>query len=175
MDSGGSPSQVTNHELLNQILVTLQSIKSDYRQLCTAMETIEGRVNVLAGVKQLFDAAEDRQQSAARALMPGHSARDDGSGSPNKSSIISHSPGLLLAEGAPSPAQTGKSIFTGRSSTPAVSSRIILTTYPGQSGIDPLVVDWGHRDPIQRGPVVVSRSQSTIGRRNGTRLVVVSE
>ena len=40
-------------------------------------------------------------------------------------------------------------------------------TYPGQSGINPLPMDWGHKDPQERGPVVVSRGQTTIRRRNG--------
>ncbi|KAH8664334.1 GTP cyclohydrolase N terminal-domain-containing protein [Xylariales sp. PMI_506] len=46
------------------------------------------------------------------------------------------------------------------------SSRIILTTYPKQIGIDPLPLNWGAADPKERGPVVVSRSSSTIGKRN---------
>ena len=52
----------------------------------------------------------------------------------------------------------------GRKSS--VTSRIILTTYPGQSGIDPLPMNWGEEDPGKRGPVVVSRQKSTIRRRN---------
>lgn len=40
-------------------------------------------------------------------------------------------------------------------------------TYPKQIGIDPLPMDWGNPDAIKRGPVVVSRSPSTIRRRNG--------
>ncbi len=52
----------------------------------------------------------------------------------------------------------------GRKSS--VTSRIILTTYPGQSGIDPLPMEWGHSDSATRGPVVVSRNASTIRRRN---------
>lgn len=41
------------------------------------------------------------------------------------------------------------------------------STYPGQSGINPLPMDWGNKDPQERGPVVVSRTQSTLRRRNG--------
>ncbi|QUC19409.1 uncharacterized protein UV8b_03650 [Ustilaginoidea virens] len=47
------------------------------------------------------------------------------------------------------------------------TSRIVLTTYPKQTGISPLAMDWGNVDPLRRGPVVVSRSPSTIRRRNG--------
>lgn len=46
------------------------------------------------------------------------------------------------------------------------SSRVILTTYPKQIGIKPIPLEWGAADPVQRGPVTVSRSPSTIGRRN---------
>ena len=54
---------------------------------------------------------------------------------------------------------------TSRTSSSA-TSRIILTTYPGQSGIDPVLMDWGNPDPHLRGPVVVSRNPATIRRRN---------
>ncbi|KAI5306917.1 Uracil-regulated protein 1 [Ascosphaera pollenicola] len=46
------------------------------------------------------------------------------------------------------------------------TSKIILTTYPGQSGVNPIPLDWGNPDPLKRGPVVVSRHKSTIKKRN---------
>ncbi|KAI1663196.1 gtp cyclohydrolase ii protein [Pyrenophora tritici-repentis] len=46
-------------------------------------------------------------------------------------------------------------------------SKIILTSYPGQAGVDPLPMEWGAKDPAVRGPVVVSRHPNTIRRRNG--------
>ncbi|KAI2643469.1 GTP cyclohydrolase N terminal-domain-containing protein [Xylaria nigripes] len=45
------------------------------------------------------------------------------------------------------------------------SSRIILTTYPRQIGINPIPLQWGAPGP-ERGPVVVSRASSTIRKRN---------
>jgi hypothetical protein len=48
-------------------------------------------------------------------------------------------------------------------------------TYPGQSGINPLPMDWGHKDPQQRGPVVVSRGATTIRRRNGKSPIPISK
>jgi hypothetical protein len=48
------------------------------------------------------------------------------------------------------------------------TSKIILTSYPGQAGVDPLPMEWGAKDPAVRGPVVVSRHPNTIRRRNGT-------
>ncbi|KAJ1515028.1 Uracil-regulated protein 1 [Coelomomyces lativittatus] len=44
--------------------------------------------------------------------------------------------------------------------------RVILTTYPGQVGIHPINLNWGHPDPKHRGPIVVSRHPDTIRVRN---------
>lgn len=45
-------------------------------------------------------------------------------------------------------------------------SRIVLTTYPGQVGIDPVPLKWIARNAEERGPVVVSRHPSTLKKRN---------
>lgn len=143
--------------LLNQIHITLQTIQQDYNHLSAAVETITGRVNILAGIKQVQDVAKDQNQvpNGNAAYIP---ARPETSRSLTCDLESPNLPTLeRVHEEHPLPAL--------RSST---TSRIILTTYPGQSGIDPLAMAWGHTDPVQRGPVVVSRSQSTIRRRNGT-------
>ncbi|KAK4164875.1 GTP cyclohydrolase N terminal-domain-containing protein [Cladorrhinum sp. PSN259] len=68
------------------------------------------------------------------------------------------------------PAEAGTSSPLATPGTPDVksgfSSRVILTTYPKQIGIKPLPLNWGAADPMQRGPVTVSRAPSTIGKRN---------
>jgi GTP cyclohydrolase I-like protein len=46
-------------------------------------------------------------------------------------------------------------------------AKIVLGTYPNQAGVHPAPMDWGNPDPELRGPVVVSRQKSTVGRRNG--------
>ncbi|KAJ2798137.1 Uracil-regulated protein 1, partial [Coemansia helicoidea] len=46
------------------------------------------------------------------------------------------------------------------------TSRVVLTTYPSQLGIDPVPLKWGGKTAAERGPVVVSRQQDTLGRRN---------
>lgn len=139
-------------ELLGQIQKTLQAIQADYKSLAAAVDTINGRVNVLSGVKQVHDAANHdhiNEDEGSKALVveangPLHDASDRRTHNSHKEPVSATSP--------------------ARSSA---ISRIILTTYPGQSGIDPLPMSWGHQDPLQRGPVVVSRSQSTLRRRNG--------
>lgn len=167
MDIGDSTLRSTSHDLLKQILATLQSIQSDYRQLSTSLDTIEGRVNILAGVKQIYNAAGNRQELNDE----GKASENLGRGHDSVVSSVTDSGNMLLADvlSNPAPLQTVKPVSSGRIPSSTASSRIILTTYPGQSGIDPLVLNWGHRDPLQRGPVVVSRSQSTIRRRNGTK------
>ena len=139
-------------ELLGQIQKTLQAIQADYKSLAAAVDTINGRVNVLSGVKQVHDAANHdhiNKDGGSKALVveangPLHDASDRRTHNSHKEPVSATSP--------------------ARSSA---ISRIILTTYPGQSGINPLPMSWGHQDPLQRGPVVVSRSQSTLRRRNG--------
>lgn len=45
-------------------------------------------------------------------------------------------------------------------------SRVILTTYPGQSTVNPIPIKWGAADPQERGPIIVSRQGTTISKRN---------
>ncbi|KAI9367240.1 GTP cyclohydrolase N terminal-domain-containing protein [Aspergillus egyptiacus] len=63
-----------------------------------------------------------------------------------------------------------KGMETTTVQSPTSSSRyskhIVLTTYPGQSGIDPVPLEWGAKDAKSRGPVVVSRSGAFLKRRN---------
>ena len=147
--------------ILCEIQATLQSIQQDYAALSAVVETINGRVNILSGVKEVQDAAglelrpcqpvtvknpllSDEANATTSSVHP--IATSDFSGNNNRP---------LASLSLPVPPK------------PNLSSRIILTTYPSQSGIDPLTMKWGDSDPRRRGPVVVSRSQSTLRRRNG--------
>ncbi|KAG8891238.1 hypothetical protein FRC01_014817, partial [Tulasnella sp. 417] len=44
--------------------------------------------------------------------------------------------------------------------------RVIITTYPDQSGIKPVAINWGAAAPAERGPVVCSRQPNSIKSRN---------
>ncbi|RLL94703.1 Uracil-regulated protein 1 [Aspergillus turcosus] len=46
------------------------------------------------------------------------------------------------------------------------SKHIVLTTYPGQSGVDPVPLVWGAPDAKSRGPVIVTRGAGMLKRRN---------
>lgn len=157
-----SASQDDCLDLLKQMQASLQSMKSDFQRLSASVESIEGRVNVLSSVKQMDDVTRKRS-------LPDkvHSS------SPSVAAAIERE-GPTFAEplSRPSSSGSGQGEASGRRGSPighssgALSSKIILTTYPSQSGIEPMPMTWGHKDPVQRGPVVVSRGKSTVRRRN---------
>ena len=166
MESEKAPPNTDDARMMKQILVTLQSIQQDYRALAASVDSIEGRVATFANLKQVHDAArqptqrlsgkqQSQQSSAASQFHEIPALVPSGLSSSPKSTvadIVSDNQG-----GSPLAHATGA----------ATSSKIILTTYPHQSGIDPIIMNWGDKDPMQRGAVVVSRAPSTIRRRNG--------
>ena len=146
-------------DVLRDIHASLTSLRRDFQRLSTSVEAVEQRVEVLSGLRQL-------QESPLRPVLPVEVR------SPKLSEVFSSQNGFNSA--SPSrPGSSGSNRSNGverksslsRASN-SISSKINLTTYPGQSGIDPIRLIWGHVDPIQRGPVVVSRGKSTIRRRN---------
>ncbi|MCJ1392355.1 Uracil-regulated protein 1 [Xylographa bjoerkii] len=152
--SDDGPNALT---LLRQVQATLQTIQQDYKALSAVVETINGRVNILSGIKEINAVAKqigDHSQFPEPA-SPSVPASFEETGTTLENT---NSPNIL--EG---PKESSMTSALSRSNP---TSRIILTTYPGQSGIDPLKMHWGHVDPMQRGPVVVSRNHSTIRRRN---------
>ena len=160
MASSSTDSGSQSNVLLTQILNTLQGLQQDYRALSDAIDTINGQVNILSGVKQVQEAA--RHQTVVDGQPPKVPVSQAIS---SDDKVLDHHPDTaVVANGHGSPEG---STISQSSRRPSTTSRIILTTYPGQSGIDPIRMSWGHQDPIQRGPVVVTRSQSTIKRRNG--------
>ncbi|KAB8079382.1 GTP cyclohydrolase N terminal-domain-containing protein [Aspergillus leporis] len=60
----------------------------------------------------------------------------------------------------------GTTVQSAPSPESSYSTHIVLTTYPGQSGIDPVPLRWGAPDAKSRGPVVVSRNGPLLKRRN---------
>lgn len=135
--------------LLTQILSKLETIEKENKALASSVDLITGRVNALAGVKAVRDAAKTTPKT--------HSVAVTETGTVTEPEAHPTSPTEEASKEAHRPA------------TPA-TSRIILTTYPGQSGIDPIIMNWGEKDPAKRGPVVVSRASGTVRRRNGIYL-----
>ncbi|KAH0426382.1 GTP cyclohydrolase ii [Colletotrichum camelliae] len=143
--STGSPPE----EALAQVLGSLRSIQQTQSELVAAVNSLTQRYHQLSG---------DANVAAALAPSPAIGVApeapritDAAGGSDQQSSDLT-----LQAPAVPSsPSQRS-----------GLTSRIILTTYPKQIGIKPLPLTWGEGEPHRRGPVVVSRSSSTIGRRN---------
>lgn len=157
MTDSSQPSADTA-DVLRQILASLQSLKQDHVQLASTVDAINGRVNALAGVRQVQGGiAHDVNVPSPRLL-------------PESPQILPH--GHQSRGSLSSLDGYGKDINgNGQSSSPpprrsSTTSKIILTSYPGQAGVDPLPMEWGAKNPAQRGPVVVSRGPSTIRRRN---------
>lgn len=137
---------------LDELKEALKAITQGQTQLLAAVESISQRVG------ELEKSRDGRRPSLTEVVDGvGRTATPLGAG-------FTHTPSAVM------PAEAGTRSPPPSSSSPDVksgfSSRVILTTYPKQIGIKPLPLEWGAEDPLKRGPVAVSRSPSTIGRRN---------
>lgn len=130
----------------SSMLEALQEIQRTQALLVNAVESLSGR--------SIKESGGDVGKNTV--LEPG-SREDDNEGGTPSVEVPAASGDKLKAPALPSPDQRQQQGFT---------SRIILTTYPKQIGINPLPMDWGNQDPVKRGPIVVSRAASTIRRRN---------
>lgn len=146
--------------VLQEILSSVRSLKQDHANLATAVDTINGRVNVLSAVKQSQDGIAHHADFPSPKLPPKVNPRTDASHDPRKTldslDEEKDADGHVHSTSPPPPPRRGST----------TTSKIILTSYPGQAGVDPLPMEWGAHDPKIRGPVVVSRGPSTIRRRN---------
>ena len=156
----------SSNQVLQEILASLRSLQQENAQLAATVDAISGRVNVLAGVKQAQEGANGTN---------GISSVIDDKPLP-KPAAISETDLSGLSPGA-SPSLNGQQPTSpppGADRRGSITSKIILTSYPGQAGVDPLPMSWGAKDPKQRGPVVVSRNPNTIRKRNGKTLSSIS-
>ncbi|KIM94996.1 hypothetical protein OIDMADRAFT_206915 [Oidiodendron maius Zn] len=156
-----SPSPADQAAVMKEVLAALKTLEANQAQLSSSVDAISGRVNVLAGMKEVHDVAKTNtlltspvKDEPISGIDVSHIQED---------AKIPQSPSLPAAQVVDETSPAGTS-HARRPSTG--TSRIILTTYPGQSGINPLPMDWGNQDPQKRGPVVTSRAASTIRRRN---------
>ena len=110
--------------MLQEILSSVRSLKQEHSELSASVDAINGRVNTLAGIKQIQDGvAHDATLSNPKTLgtesvAPPNDVEKDAS-----------------AEATSPPPER-------RPSTTS-TSKIILTSYPGQAGVDPIPLKWG--------------------------------
>lgn len=169
METPSNGSAITEPGLLRDIQVILQSVQTETRHLAAAVASLDERITLLAEPKRTPEGANDLPQAfgGTYSQIPSVDKLQSHEVNPE----ISLPPGKIPGVNAFGHARTQHQFPLGRNPNSGLGgkSRIILTTYPGQSGIHPVAMNWGHEQPLQRGPVVVSRNQSTIRRRNGTR------
>ncbi|KAF2637837.1 GTP cyclohydrolase II [Massarina eburnea CBS 473.64] len=137
--------------LLKEILGELNALRKENVSLASAVDGINGRVNMLAGIKQIKD--EAKKVGASNEKAPVKAKESESEKTVEEVSKQYEQP----------PTNVDASV---RRTSVSKTSKIILTSYPGQAGVDPLPMDWGHKDPAIRGPIVVSRHPGTIRRRN---------
>ena len=170
MSSIGDSILSEQSNALQQILSTVQEIEHKCTRLSAAIGSIQGQMNDLKEARQAPGIAEQylfpiNQGDPTTGLERSNDecANDQETFAESHNRLHLSRPRsvqtTLPDEGPCSPVR-------GRSGATSIS-RIVLTTYPNQSGIDPISLNWGHKDPLSRGPVVVSRNQSTLRRRNG--------
>ena len=148
-----SSTEAGQNDTLNEILSTLKRIQLDHRQLSVKTDVIGQRVDLL---------------TRGGEVHPERGQADEAEVAGTVSSPIAVDNSAVQSSFEESPNQPEASPLTSNPPRkPSVTSRIILTTYPGQSGVDPIPMDWGNKNPVQRGPVIVSRTQKTVKRRNG--------
>ena len=144
--------------VLSEILVTMKKMQQDHTQLAANVEQIQSRVDMSNSFSQFRPQQRSSLGKDSPSLDPIQVARAaNGLSSSPPSNTHLEPPSSPLKSSSTPPPVTRKS---------SITSRIILTTYPGQSGIDPIPLEWGEENPEKRGPVVVSRHHNTIRRRN---------
>jgi GTP cyclohydrolase II len=136
--------------LLHEILGTLKKLQTDQAQLSASVEAIQSKVGTADSINQLRGSRNRLGSMGSPSIDPMELAKSANGTTPPLSDVS-------LQPKAPGSPSAKKS---------SAISRIILTTYPGQSGIDPIPLEWGEGDPAKRGPVVVSRHHNTIRQRN---------
>ena len=146
--------------VLTQILASLQKLDQNQTTLAATVEALQSRMDTASSVNHL---------RAQHILRPTDSPSIDPKDLPDATNGLSSSPPpprTSINGGRPSVDLGSLAEAPPATRRPSITSRIILTTYPSQAGIDPVPLSWGEADPLKRGPVVVSRHQKTIRRRN---------
>lgn len=144
---------------MEDVADALKAIAQSQSQLLSAFESVSQRVSELEkGTAASFSSSQPTNDTT----------RGDSSDGPDPSPTPLHTgytsdPSVVPADAGTQQASKSAEGGAGKLEFP---SRVILTTYPKQIGINPLPLEWGLADPLKRGPVAVSRNASTIRRRN---------
>lgn len=111
---------------MKEVLDALRALQENQTRLASNVDAITGRVNILAGIKEIQDAASTAQQQH-KAQSPAAKPHTDESHDPVDSSEahIPESPSIVATDLAHD--SKGTPVSTSHSKKPSVTSRIILT------------------------------------------------
>lgn len=115
--------------ILQEILMSVRSLKQEHSQLSASVDAINGRVNTLAGIKQIQDGV------AYDATLPSSKITAQSKDNASSSEGTTKDPNADESQSA--------SPLTERRPSTTSTSKIILTSYPGQAGVDPIPLKWG--------------------------------
>lgn len=121
--------------LLQDILSNLTALRQEQAQLAASVEAINARVNALAGPKQTHDGVAPNFNFGSPEIRPVSPAVVPLTHAPRGSVDLNGS----SESNPPAPRK------------PSLISKIMLTTYPGKAGMDPIPIKWGAIDPYKRG------------------------
>ena len=162
------PQQQRNpDDVLLNINHALQNLQNDYKHLLKVVKNNEGRRNDSSPVSPSYHSSGDNKAIFNESSQNLASSAANADSTSNSSFLATGSASKTTAPEHTHDVDVVSLPHSPRTAVPGATSRIILTTYPSQAGIDPIAMNWGNESPTQRGPVVVSRSQSTLRRRNG--------
>lgn len=106
--------------ILKEVLEAVKTLQLNQIQLASNVDAISGRVNVLAGMKEVRDVAIDSAASPVKKPEPIQNQIDDS----HSDDVVPPSPSLPAASFSSSP---GTSSPLSNARKPSVTSRIILT------------------------------------------------
>ena len=145
-------------QVLQDVQRTLQAMQIDLQRLSESVSSLENRVisttksPVPPGEKHSPQGLSVQSKPIVSQAVQSNASQE----SPTRPTSSNSTQGEVFDRG-PS---------TSSPAPPIQTSKIILTTYPSQSGINPLPMSWGQKIALRRGPVVVSRGKTSVRRRN---------
>lgn len=133
-------ASMSEEQILSQILASVENLAQQQKNLAMKVEgSNKFLLNSISNLESRVDSVQTKRRD---------SDISDGS------DVVPKSPTTTLAKPV-IPTTTNK-----------WGDRIVITTYPGQNGINPIPLKWGAPSPLERGPIIVNRDNNTIKRRN---------
>ncbi|KAI3659321.1 hypothetical protein MP638_003195 [Amoeboaphelidium occidentale] len=133
-----------SEEYIKKIVADVEQIKLSQQEMAAKLESLSSSSKSSGKVSKTF--AADDSLTDDEMFQQMMSTRDTTSSTKSNTSA------------APSPKKN--------LNAPMYNHRIILTTYPGQLGINPIPLIWGESDPKKRGPILASRIPDSLKMRN---------